>query len=215
MSRNLALLIVLAIPLTAHADPPDRYGTSLDSATHDLARVFISEAGWDADREHAALAWTYARRTERMHRTRGWSFGDTARAISDRTLVDPRTPRQRWLFALPPRPTRHHRWRRRLPWRVYRDRWLAALHRARSFWLGEVDDPCSGPSELWGGRVVDKGRIYCATVAYRTHALVECGDTGNAFLRVTRRDERPRNGPRADEVAACRRLTGTPVRSDV
>lgn len=173
---------------------PDDVGEGL---VHDLARVFVSEAGWDAPREHAALGWTLARRAQRLRERRGMGAQQVIRAIADRTLVEPRTDRQRWLYALRldgARPVEWERWTT-ARWGRRTDGWKAALTAARALVRGELADPCDGPSELWGSPThpVDRAALE-RNIRAGVWVRVDCGleHRSNVFVRWGSRAERTR-----------------------
>ena len=169
---------------------PDDEGEVL---VRDLARVFVSEAGFNDPIEHAALGHTLARRARHLRRVRGWGARQTIRTISDRTLVSPLTNRQRWLHALDLTGSRPRQWGQwtQAPWQS--EGWKVAITEARDLIAGRVADPCRGPSQLWGSRYADREAI-ASGLQRGTWAVVDCGleETAddNVYVRWTTRQER-------------------------
>ena len=160
----------------------------------DLMRVMVSEAGFDDQREWAALGWTIARRVRRLRERRGWTARQTLGRLCTRTLRRPRTRRQRWVHALSLDAIRPVGWSSltRAVWDP--DKAERAVDYATDMVAGRVPDPCDGPSELWGSRrhPVDAARIQRMVAAGRW-AIVDCGldetERDNLYVRWTTRAE--------------------------
>jgi len=146
-----------------------------------LARAFVAEAGWTAERDHAAIAWTLQRRWKRA--VKRWPtirFVDVVRAYcaglgdwSSRV-----TRRQRWVRGLSWGGDRPPGWPRKASWAEHVGHWRAALDRAAEWQLGRVADPCRGKLALhWGGDM---------DAPARRMRRVDCGDTRNTFYAITK-----------------------------
>jgi hypothetical protein len=146
-----------------------------------LAMAMVAEGNWDADKDHAAIAHTLARKATRH----GLPLVDVlVRYVSilrvDATgefVVD--SDRARWVRELNLDATKPDHWPSHLSWSAHVDRWLAVVERARSFLRGELPDPCG--AEHWGGvRAGDmpRGRMVIAACS---------GLTNNTFYRLAAR----------------------------
>lgn len=186
----LALGLLLVLPPSAAQVAPMRSRLSPALA---LARICVSEAGWDcfttgdgyaihevllrgAERHamtYSTFARTYSPRAVGDHpgRLRPWIGG--LREDGDEPYSWPRIttrPRRDGMVGVEPHP----------PWSSYRERWLGVLAQARevALWtLGDVEEwgLCEGPVHDWGG-AMDRAR------AERIGLIeVECGDTSNDF----------------------------------
>jgi hypothetical protein len=185
-------------------------GRTTSSTELYLARLMVSEGGWDSERDHAAVAWSIAGRLEALGRRRG----STVRTLDDAifryadVLADPRTDRQRWVSALPVPPPG-------VPWERPRvstvgeplpsraEAWGSILGRARAFLEGRLACPCAERPDHWGGPVDDERAA--RAVARGAMREVDCGSTGNRFFVVVPRRER-RPSPAGVIVIGGRRI---------
>ncbi|MGW8286342.1 MAG: hypothetical protein ACWGPR_11560 [Candidatus Deferrimicrobiaceae bacterium] len=143
-----------------------------------LARAFIAEADWQAERDHVAIAYVLARRWRRaVARCPTLQFVDVVRnycaGLGDwkRSL----TPRQLWVRALSRGLEQPDHWPPKASWAAHVGYWRAALRRAERWQLGELADPCRGRALHWGGKMDDpRGRM----------KRVDCGDTANIFYAL-------------------------------
>lgn len=170
---------------TVHASAQDRELRADDRvlATAYL-RVFIGEAGWNAN-EHAAIAHTVRRRADRLQARLGWSELQTLRAYARNSLGRPRTARARWVTSLELDCEQPRSWPHRAPWSVYQGWCREAAARAENWVRGYnmMIDPCHGPTEHWGGPRIgtDRNRMGAALLSHRWR-IVSCGETSNVFL---------------------------------
>lgn len=139
----LAAAAIALAPATARAD---------DAET--LARVAVLEAGFSAERDHAAIWHVLSRRAARA----GWSIERMAVAYSS-----------------PMRRGRWPAWAENAP----DSAWRRVLARAAAFLAGDVGDPCGGRAIHWGDRAGDAIRAQRAG-----WLLATCGETRNAFWMV-------------------------------
>lgn len=167
-ATSLALaLAALQVPSPSHASP---------SRATLLARLMVGEAGWRAEVEHAALAWTITRRARVMRRRRGWTWNETfERYTRSGYTARPHSSRHRWVAALDEHGERPGAFPSHLSWPRHARRWQAVLDRARAFLRGQLADPCSGPTEHWAAEWVGpRGAM----------AEADCGPTRNRFYVV-------------------------------
>lgn len=200
----LSLTLVVARAGASEPSSPVPGPEAGEAAVHDLVRLVTSEAGFEDAREQAALAWTVARRADRLRERRGMTFRETMRTIADRALVDPVTNRQTWVHRLELDGSRPRGWETLTSarWDARTDAVKATIERMRAFVDGRLPDPCNGPSELWGSRT------HPVDAAALRHNLergiwveVDCG------LEETRHDNVfVRWGSRAERAEAERRL---------
>ena len=140
-----------------------------------LARAMIAEAGWEAERDHVAIAYVLARRWRRIRqRFDAMRFVDVVRnycaGLGDykRSL----TPRQRWVRTLGFMAIRPSGWPEGSSWQHHQRFWRAALSRSDAWFRGMIEDPCRGRALHWGGTIDSPhGRM----------TRVECGPTRNTF----------------------------------
>ena len=144
-----------------------------------LAQLFVSEAGFEGERDHAAIWWALHNRAEATDR----EFMEHMKLYSW-PLWRPQNSRARWITSLradggePKEPGPP--WRARLS-----DAWKEMLERARSYLVTAPANPCRGRQEHWGGRVpVDRERASRALGQGRWR-LLRCG-TRNQFFEVVR-----------------------------
>jgi len=166
-----------------------------------LARGMVSEAGWLAERDHAAIAHTLARRWQaRRERWPGVTFEQIIRHYCagfylKESALD---PRQLWVRQLnldgfqPAAWPRNVRWDKHLIW------WRQVLQRVDQFAEGQLHDPCRGQSWHWGGLMdTPEGRM----------ERIDCGDTKNVFYTLV-----PKGAPNGSSVDSQRvvyRLRGS------
>lgn len=110
-----------------------------------LARVAVSEAGWDNAHEHAALWHVLAARAE----SRGITIASMTRSYSRRAVEG--SERKPWLGELDQSAHAPASWNANVPFSVYRSRWLRVIERAQLFLRASVNNPCPGAMH-WGDR---------------------------------------------------------------
>lgn len=147
-----------------------------------LARAMVAEAGWDAPRDHVAIAHVLARRWRRaVERWPTLRFLDVIRnycaGLGDfrRSL----TPRQRWLRALDFEVARPEGWPRSASWKRHANYWRNALKRSQRWASGRIKDPCQGKAWHWGGTIDSP---------YGRMVAVDCGETRNTFYGMSPKD---------------------------
>jgi len=179
MKKAILILLILSSPAAAQRRrlPLPAAECTLQAELW-LARSFIGEAGWEAARDHAGIAWVLARRWRRqIRRWPDMTFVTVVKnyvhALGFRRRSGP-TRRQRWLRGLLG-PLAPEGWPARSSWRKHVGLWRSARARSRDWMVGRVPDPCRGRAWNWGGHV-DEG------LAQRK-ALneVDCGETANTF----------------------------------
>lgn len=117
----------------------------------------VLEAGFRAERDHAAIWHVLARRAERA----GWPIERMAVAYS--------TPLRRGRWPA---------WAANAPGHA----WERVRARAVAFMAGDVGDPCRGRAMHWGDRTGDAVRAQRAG-----WTLAGCGRTANLFWRTAKR----------------------------
>lgn len=140
-----------------------------------LSRGLVAEAGWNAERDHVAIAYVLARRWKaRAKRYSYIRFVDIVRAYCtglEPALHSP-TLRQRWLRSLSFNFEQPDAWPRKASWKRHLPLWKAAVYRSEQWARGELRDPCRGKAWHWGGAMdLPKERM----------VPVDCGDTSNTF----------------------------------
>lgn len=209
--RNLLVLAVLAAalagPAAAQAPRTGEWvratveGRQTRHTAELLARLMISEGGWDLTVDHAAVAWTITGWLELLGRRRPRYTLDSAirNYAAGFRPAHRRTPRQEWIMSLRAHggrpPDVRWTWSSPRGRRVSRsDAWKAALERSRAHLRGELPSPCDGPSVHWGSarHPIDRARAARA-VSDGRWAEVECAGAMNAYYRILRR--RPRRRP--------------------
>ena len=193
MQKNLstfaaAFLIFCALGSSVAVGQSDRVPSYLA-----LARICVSEAGWDCFESGDGLAIheVLLRGAERHDMT----YVTFARSYSPRAVGDRPSSLRPWIGGMREDGAAPSAWPRIVtrpgrdgmvrvephpPWSHYRERWLAVLSRARevvALTLDGVGDwsPCSGSVHDWGG-AMDRAR------AERIGLIpVECGETANDF----------------------------------
>jgi len=162
MLRNLliSILILLAASDTAFARDEDALW---------LARCMVNEADFDATNDHLAIAAVLIKRAGKYH----ISVASMVRKYCSGLRPGQRcSSRQRWVIELNPDATKPAHWPTVVPWRWYRERWQRVLLTARLVLRGEMDDPCDGRAEHFGGKMdkPDKSLV-----------RIDCGETRNLF----------------------------------
>lgn len=142
-----------------------------------LARICVSEAGWDSGDDCTAIHQVIAGIAERE----GMSWRAAARAASPRLAEC--TVSRRWLCGLDARGEQPAHWPSLVSWSRYRDDWLSTVARARRILDGEIVSRCTEAPRVWGSvedhiRAAREGRILRS---------IDCGRTRNRFsVRGTR-----------------------------
>ena len=201
----LALLLLLLLPL---ASASGQRAARLSPALA-LARICVSEAGWDCFEtlDGLAIHEVLLRGAERHAMT----YSTFARTYSPRAVGDRPGRLRPWIGGLREDGGEPYSWPRittrpisgglirvepHPPWSSYRERWLAVLAQAREvvadYALSDVDEwsPCDSEVHDWGG-AMDRLR------AERLGLIeVDCGDTANDFYaRPSQLDVEPEPEP--------------------
>jgi hypothetical protein len=163
-----------------------------------LARIWVSEKGWDDSLEEVAI-WQVleARRAPiawMLRRGRPVSLRAAMRAYAPRATGRVRvvSGRQRWVSTLRSDGRAPAFWRELtgVGWGHYEARWLEVLSRARARLAGEDPrpSPCAESPEHWGSPTHPADRAL-ARRALRAGRWIEvdCGEVRNRFFRVRRR----------------------------
>jgi hypothetical protein len=150
-----------------------------------LARGMVSEAGWLAERDHAGIAHTLARRWRaRRERWPGVTFEQIIRHYCAGFYLKEAAldPRQLWVRQLNPAGLQPAAWPSNVRWDKHLVYWRQVLHRVDLFAEGRLPDPCRGQSWHWGSAFDDPpGRM----------VKMDCGETKNIFYTLvpkTRKD---------------------------
>ena len=120
---------------------------SNDVTTLLLAKSFVAEGGWRSPFDHAGLAHTLKRRSDRL----GIPFNTMIRNYV--ALFDRRTKKTndvKWKLELNLKGTRPQHWPKTVSWTKHKPLWFDIIARAKAFQLGALADPCPG-SWHWGG----------------------------------------------------------------
>lgn len=166
-----------ALVLLSHACEVDAQSRETDALL--LARVVVSEAGWDGWVTGDGAAIHYAQLT--VAQRDGTSWRSAARALSPRATGSRPTEDARlaWVAGLREDALAPLRWPAapHAPWVQYRARWLAVLERAREVvtWdLGLHDEwsPCEERPITWAAR------WHTPSPGLRA---IDCGDTANLY----------------------------------
>lgn len=146
-----------------------------------LARVCVSETGWDATPECAAIHEVLADRA----RVIGVSYMAALCSYSSKTCDRGRSDRRRWIAWLSPSLERPRGFPSHLRWASYRERWREMLRHAGAVLRGEVSSTCEEPPHYWGmPSGIDLRRAMLA--GWRR---IECPGARNAFWRVPHRSQ--------------------------
>lgn len=141
-----------------------------------LARLCVSETGWNAPNECRAIVHVVRTRAE----IRGTSIASMARAYAP-GLTRPRTPRQQWIAALHPDQRAPKTWPRGASWERHRVR-LQALAVVVADALAEQRSSCV--AEHWSAPHCRACNARMVTAGY---VPADCGRTSNVFW-IRRRD---------------------------
>lgn len=184
----LFALIVTAVLLSVHMPPcevraDDTIASGIASTRNPtrnrdrlhLARICVSEAGWDPGSECAAIHEVLVDRA----RVIGISYRAAACAYSTRTCTRSRQDARRWIAHLTLDGRRPEGWPRGTSWTRHRALWRGVLELAADVIRGRVESPCPSPIHHWGDRHGDRLRA----LRYGWEQ-VECGRTRNLFWRV-------------------------------
>ena len=197
------LVIVAAVALA-----PSTASAHLDVARAELAlaRVCISEIGWEPGEECAAIHAVIVDRAERM----GIPYMQALCAYASRSCSPGRTDARRWIAHLDASLERPDGWPASLPWSRYRERWAAALDLAGHVLGGRVTSPCELAPHHWGmphGIDLERARL-------AGWERVSCPGARNAYWRDPRRggSARYRQHPPASASGASRAIAWGPVR---
>lgn len=144
-----------------------------------LARLYVSESGWDSPTDRAALFHALRNRQETLGES---SLLSTMRRYS-RPLFASDRPRRRWVQALREDGGAPRFWPRTLTWAPFADRWKAILDEARAHLESPPPNPCDADIEHWGGPYVDRARLE-AMIASGVWRRSHCGagDARNWYL---------------------------------
>lgn len=167
--------------------PPEQL---TDSTKIWLARAMVSEAGWLAKRDHAAIAHTLARRWRvRRERWPGVTFEQVIRNYCAGFYLKEEAldPRQQWVRQLNSDGLQPESWPQNVRWDKHLVYWRQVLDSVDRFAEGQLPDPCRGQSWHWGGPMDDpEGRM----------VKMDCGETKNTFYTLVpkaRKDSYARN----------------------
>jgi len=153
-----------------------------------LSRAMVSEAGWLAKRDHAAIAHILYRRWKNaLRRWPDLTFEQVIRRYCSGFYVSTEslTKRQKWVQELVPAAIKPANWPETASWERHLPLWRAVWERAGRFGRGELQDPCKGAAWHWGAEFdVPQGRM----------ERVDCGDTRNIFYGLSK----GKNGPYAE-----------------
>lgn len=144
-----------------------------------LAKVFVSEGGFDAPADHLAVA-RYTRGLSHFWRA---PMGATLVRRYRRALAPASERRSRpWLANLDRSLEAPEGWpEESQPWSARRAQWAATLARADAFLRREIDAPPTCRPHSWGSPVYDAEEI--ASTIENGGFVVNCGETRNVFLR--------------------------------
>lgn len=160
-------LILAACLLTANS------AAAQQSADVLIARVCVSEGGWDNGPDCDAIVYVIRSRAERL----GLTLREMVAAYSGRVLDTARTDRRRWLAHLTAAGTFPAGWPVTTSWERHRVYWLATVERVRRLLARPLRAPCESHVDHWAARSVDRSSIW---------TRVDCGATHNVFWRVPR-----------------------------
>lgn len=175
----VGLMAALCAPLApVHASP------STLPRPAALARLCVSEAGWNMDVGDCPAIYAAIKNRAAV---RGISWTAQARAYSGRVYDRTRTGRRRWIAWLSPTLDRPRGWPdAAVRWERGAELWRARLEEAAKIIAGELAAPCADTVEHWGCRYgVDLRRARRALAEGRW-SVAECGETLNTFYAVRR-----------------------------
>lgn len=162
---------------TATAPAPDDQVDAREQLA--LARVCVSEVGWDPTPECAAIHQVLEDRAQRM----GMTYGAAVCAYSSRTCDRDRTDARRWISHLTARGARPDGWPSTASWARHRPRWLELHEHAGEVLRGRVASSCDGEVHHWGM----PGGIDLERALSAGWTRVDCPGARNAFWRVSSR----------------------------
>lgn len=114
-----------------------------DRLAVDLARVCVSEAGWNITPDCAGILSALRNRADKV----GTSLPSMMRAYSRNVFNIARSDRRRWLAHLDSRGTKPEGWPAHVSWDVHRPKWQAMIVHARELL---ADDSHYPTAEHWG-----------------------------------------------------------------
>jgi hypothetical protein len=147
-----------------------------DDAVLWLARCMVNEADFDATADHLAIAAVLIKRATKYHVSMA---NMVQKYCSGLRPGQRRSSRQRWVIELNFDATKPPHWPAVVPWRWYRERWQRVLTTARLVLRGEMDDPCDGRAEHFGGKMDAPDKSFIR---------IDCGDTRNLFYAYRGRE---------------------------
>ena len=171
--------LLLAFLLTCAAPAAQADDTRTPDTRTLLARVYVSESGWESRRDHAAIYHAVANGAER----RGVTF--RAQLIAYSRGLSGRSARARWVRGLRADLRPGDGWPAAYPWPRFRPLWARVLAAAGTDVVFPPDNPCDGPPRHWGGLAIRADRTRAAR-ALRAGwwRRLDCGPTRNAFYAV-------------------------------
>jgi hypothetical protein len=137
-----------------------------------LMRVWVAEAGWTAERDHAAMGYTLLRWVG----VRGDDLPAVVHAMVDRhsRALD----RHPWLTSLGADCAQPTGWPAKLSWGRHVPLCIALVRRAEKLLDGTLRDPCHGRADQWRAR---KSKALRSALR-RGYKRVGCGRTVDAYL---------------------------------
>jgi len=140
----------------------------------------IAESGWEAERDHVAIAYVLARRWHQaVKRYPHLRFIDVIRRYCSGLgymLRHEPTKRQLWVRALSLDGFKPRGWPANASWKKHRPLWRAALKRSDNWYRGKLRDPCRGLAWHFGGKMdLDRAER-------RQMVRLDCGDTKSIFF---------------------------------
>lgn len=153
---------------------PDRHWN--ESLQVWIARAMVSEAGWEENRDHIAIAYVLYRRwiqAKKKYPKISMIAVITRYCAGFGNIIY--SNRQLWVKNLNADASRPRGWPKDLSWRDYRPRWLKVLETTKNWREGLHPDPCRGLSRYWGGPMDRPSRRMIR---------MDCGDTKNYFYTV-------------------------------
>ena len=133
-NKILALSTMLIVPNLVQAN---------DGVAVDLARVCVSEAGWEPGPDCAAILSALRNRAERTD----MSVPAMMRTYSRNVFNVARSDRRAWLAHLNARGDKPQGWPRNVSWETHRAKWLAKIEHAKSLL---ADDSHYPTVDHWG-----------------------------------------------------------------
>lgn len=168
---NIAAFIGMVVALVALLPPAVE--ANRPSEILGLARICVSESGWDSPHDCEGILSVLRSRSERT----GMTLNQAMRAYSKRVFDRSRTDARRWIADLHLSAQKPDGWPDHLPWDGgYKESWMMMLEFAEDL-LGSSNLRCS--AHHWGDRYGDKERALRAG-----WTEVDCGETKNMFWRT-------------------------------